>query len=233
VAVMRTESDTMIGFATLTHSELAPNDGEAELVYVLDKAHWGKGYGRELARGLIRHGFDAGHLRRIVATVDAGNTASVRILEGLGFRQTGSEAGYSGLEVKVMELINEAKNVAVEKINLAEKFGLFSEQWSPKIVADLNDSYIKLAKIEGEFVWHKHDNEDELFVIVKGKLRMQFRDGDVIVEPGEILVVPKGVEHCPIALEETHIILIEPKGTKHTGTTETERTVAVEQQARI
>ncbi len=121
----------------------------------------------------------------------------------------------------------------VEKINLAQKFSLFSDQWSPKIVSDLNDSFIKLAKIEGEFVWHKHDNEDELFIILKGKLKMQFRDGDVIVEPGEILIVPKGVEHCPLALEETHIMLIEPKGTLHTGTVRDERTIAIERQIRI
>jgi len=121
----------------------------------------------------------------------------------------------------------------VEKINLAQKLSLFADQWSPKIISDLNDSFIKLAKIEGEFVWHKHDNEDELFIILKGKLQMKFRDGDVIVEAGEILVVPKGVEHCPLALEETHIMLIEPKGTLHTGTVRDERTIAIEKQIRI
>lgn len=120
-----------------------------------------------------------------------------------------------------------------EKINLAQKLSLFDDQWSPKIISDLNDSFIKLAKIEGEFVWHKHDHEDELFVILKGKLQMKFRDGDVIVGAGEILVVPKGVEHCPLALEETHIMLIEPKGTLHTGMVRDERTVAIEKQIRI
>ncbi len=120
-----------------------------------------------------------------------------------------------------------------DKINLAQKFTLFNETWSPKVVADLNDSYIKLAKLQGEFVWHQHENEDELFIIVKGRLLMKFRDREVWVEEGEILVVPKGVEHLPVAPEEVQIILIEPKGTLHTGDVETERTVSIADQTRI
>ena len=113
----------------------------------------------------------------------------------------------------------------IEKVNLAEKLALFDEHWSPKIVAELNDTYVKIVKVEGEFVWHHHDDEDELFLVVSGRLRMQLRDGDVVLEPGELIVVPRGVEHCPVAEEETHVVLIEPKTTLNTGNVRGERTV--------
>jgi mannose-6-phosphate isomerase-like protein (cupin superfamily) len=114
---------------------------------------------------------------------------------------------------------------AVEKVNLAEKFALFDEPWSPKIVGELNNAYVKVVKLEGEFVWHHHDDEDELFWVVSGRLRMELRDGDVILEPGELLVVPKGVEHRPVAEGETQVVLIEPKTTLNTGNVRNERTV--------
>jgi mannose-6-phosphate isomerase-like protein (cupin superfamily) len=114
----------------------------------------------------------------------------------------------------------------IEKVNLADKFALFDEPWSPKIVADLNDAYVKVVKLEGEFVWHHHDDEDELFWVVSGRLRMELRDGDVILERGELLVVPKGVEHRPVAEGETHVVLIEPKTVLNTGNVRNERTVA-------
>ncbi len=113
----------------------------------------------------------------------------------------------------------------IEKVNLAEKFSLFDERWSPKIVAELNDTHVKIVKVEGEFVWHHHDDEDELFLVVAGRLRMQFRDGDVVLEPGELIVVPKGVEHRPVAEGETHVVLVEPKTTLNTGNVRSERTV--------
>ena len=113
----------------------------------------------------------------------------------------------------------------VTKINLAEKLGRFADQWSPKIVADLNDSHVKLAKVQGEFVWHQHADEDELFVVIRGELTMELRDGEVTLGPGELVVIPKGVEHRPVAREEVHLMLIEPKGIRHTGDVMTERTV--------
>ncbi len=113
----------------------------------------------------------------------------------------------------------------IAKVNLAEKLALFDEHWSPKIVAELNDAYVKIVKLEGEFVWHHHDDEDELFLVVSGRLRMQFRDGDVVLEPGELIVVPKGVEHRPVAEGETHVVLVEPKTTLNTGNVRDERTV--------
>ena len=113
----------------------------------------------------------------------------------------------------------------LEKVDVAEKFALFDETWSPKIVAELNDAYVKVVKLEGEFVWHHHDDEDELFWVVSGRLRMELRDGEVVLEAGELLVVPKGVEHRPVAEGETHVVLIEPKSTLNTGNVRDERTV--------
>ncbi len=110
-------------------------------------------------------------------------------------------------------------------VNLAAKFRLFDEYWSPKIVGELNDHYVKLAKVQGEFVWHRHEAEDELFLVVKGRLLLRFRDGDVWVEEGEFAIVPRGVEHLPIAPEETHVMLLEPKSTLNTGNVRNERTV--------
>ena len=111
-------------------------------------------------------------------------------------------------------------------VNLAERFGRFTEHWSPKIVGEVNDLHVKLVKLSGEFVWHHHDAEDELFLVVEGRLRMRFRSGDREIGPGEFLVVPRGVEHCPVALtDEVRVVLLEPKGTLNTGNVTSERTV--------
>jgi mannose-6-phosphate isomerase-like protein (cupin superfamily) len=114
----------------------------------------------------------------------------------------------------------------MEKINLVEKFSRFRDQWNPKIVGELNDGYLKLARLQGEFIWHRHDNEDELFLVVRGKMRMGLREGDVELSEGEIFIVPKGVEHRPSAQEECWVLLIEPKTTLNTGNVVNERTVA-------
>ena len=113
----------------------------------------------------------------------------------------------------------------MEKVNLNEKFGLFNDHWSPKIVGELNGQEVKLAKLKGEFVWHDHANEDEMFFIVKGVLKLEFRDKTIELHPGEMLVVPKGVEHKPIAEEEVWVMLFEPASTKHTGDVQHELTV--------
>ena len=102
-------------------------------------------------------------------------------------------------------------------VNLAEKFDLFSEYWSPRIVGELNGQYVKLAKLKGEFVWHSHANEDELFLVIKGSLRIEFKEGSVTLNEGEFYIVPKGVDHKPIADEEVHLMLLEPKSTEQTG----------------
>jgi mannose-6-phosphate isomerase-like protein (cupin superfamily) len=111
-------------------------------------------------------------------------------------------------------------------VDLAETFARFTEAWSPKIVGDVNDMHVKVVKLRGEFVWHHHDAEDELFVVVSGRLRMQLRDGDRDVGPGQLIIVPRGVEHCPKALtDEVHVVLLEPKGTLNTGNVTNARTV--------
>ena len=112
----------------------------------------------------------------------------------------------------------------MEKINLDQKLSLFSDHWNPRIVGELNGQHVKLVKLKGEFVWHHHDHEDELFYVVKGKLRMEFRDKIVEIEPGEMIVVPRGVEHKPVAVEEVHVMLFEPATTLNTGNVENERT---------
>jgi len=111
-------------------------------------------------------------------------------------------------------------------VNLKQKFNLFSDHWKQRVVGEFNDSQVKVAKIKGEFVWHHHDHEDELFLVTQGTLRMKFRDREELVGPGEFIVVPRGVEHCPVADEEVHLVLIEPKTTLNTGNIVNERTVA-------
>ncbi len=113
----------------------------------------------------------------------------------------------------------------MDTVNLNQKFALFQEYWSPKIAGELNDSYIKLAKLKGEFVWHQHENEDELFLVVKGQLLIKLRDRDIQLKEGEFVIIPKGVEHLPIAEEEVHVLLLEPKSTLNTGNVQSERTV--------
>ena len=113
----------------------------------------------------------------------------------------------------------------VTAIKLAEKLGRFDDLWNPRIIADLNDSHVKLAKVQGEFVWHRHAAEDELFLVLRGTLTIELRDGAVTVGPGEMVVIPRGVEHRPVAAEEVHLMLIEPKGIRHTGDVESDLTV--------
>ena len=113
----------------------------------------------------------------------------------------------------------------MDVINIKQKFGLFTDQWSPKIIGSLNGQEVKLAKVEGEFVWHDHQDEDELFYIIKGSLIMEFRDKTVELNVGDMIIVPRGVEHRPIAKEECWLMLFEPAETKHTGDVEHEMTV--------
>jgi mannose-6-phosphate isomerase-like protein (cupin superfamily) len=113
----------------------------------------------------------------------------------------------------------------MDKINLAAQFARIHEYWSPRIAGELNDTHVKLVKVQGEFIWHHHEHEDELFWVIQGRLLMQFRERDVWIEPGEFLIVPKGVEHRPVAPEEVHMVLIEPSSTRNTGNLENERTV--------
>ncbi len=111
-----------------------------------------------------------------------------------------------------------------DKVNLREKFGRFDDLWSPKIVADMNDYHVKVVKVRGEFLWHTHAETDELFLVLKGRLTIRRRDGEVTLEEGELYVVPRGVEHMPVAEEECHLLLLEPAGTANTGDAGGERT---------
>ncbi len=115
--------------------------------------------------------------------------------------------------------------MTIRKVNLAETFSRFQDQWSPKVVGEVNESLVKLVKFKGEFVWHHHDHEDEMFLVVTGRMRMQLRDREVVVGPGEFIIIPHGVEHKPVADEETAVVLFEPHSTLNTGNVRNERTV--------
>lgn len=118
----------------------------------------------------------------------------------------------------------------IEVVNLAQKFGLLSEHWSPKIAGQVNDMHVKLVKLKGEFVWHHHEIEDEMFLVIKGNLTIKLRDRDLHIAEGEFVIIPHGVEHMPVAAEEVHLMLFEPAGTLNTGNVQNERTVANPQQ---
>ena len=113
----------------------------------------------------------------------------------------------------------------MHKVNLVEKLSQFDSYWDPKIVGELNEQYVKLAKLKGEFLWHHHEEEDELFLVVKGELIIKLRDEDIVLNEGEFYIIPRGVEHLPVAEEEVHILLFEPKGTLNTGNEESDKTV--------
>lgn len=116
------------------------------------------------------------------------------------------------------------------KVNIEQKFSLFSDQWSPKVVGELNAQYVKLAKVEGAFDWHAHEQEDELFMVVKGELTIRLREKVIELKEGEFYIVPKGTEHKPVAEKECWVMLFEPQETGHTGNLKTNRTVAIEDQ---
>ena len=113
----------------------------------------------------------------------------------------------------------------IKVVNIKEKFSLFNEQWSPKIIGEMNDLYVKIAKLQGEFVWHLHENEDEMFLIIQGSLTIRLRDRDLVVNEGEFVIIPRGVEHLPVAREEVQLMMLEPKTTVNTGNVESDRTV--------
>src|ERR687891_1345124 len=127
---------------------------------------------------------------------------------------------------KLSRLYYREEAVDYRPIKFLDKLAKFSEQWSPKIIAQMNDYHFKIVKLQGEFVWHDHPETDEVFVVLKGQLEIQFRDGSVVLNEGEMFVVPKGLEHKPVAAHECHILLVEPAGTVNTGDVVNERTAA-------
>lgn len=110
-------------------------------------------------------------------------------------------------------------------VDLQEKFSLFNEYWKPKIVGELNGQYIKIAKLKGEFIWHKHENEDEMFMVIEGKLTIKLRDKDILLRKGQFFIVPSGVEHMPVAEKECHVVLFEPKTAINTGNKKNDKTI--------
>ncbi len=117
------------------------------------------------------------------------------------------------------------ERATMDKVNLQEKLAMFSEHWSPRVVGELNGQQVKLAKLKGEFIWHRHENEDELFLVLKGTLVIRMRDREVALQQGEMYIVPRGVEHLPVADDEVHVLLFEPIGTLNTGDVRDDRTV--------
>lgn len=115
----------------------------------------------------------------------------------------------------------------MKKININDKLNTFSEYWSPKIVGDINETYVKLAKLKGEFVWHMHENEDEMFMVIKGRMVIKLRTEDITLNEGEIFIIPRGIEHMPVAEDEVHVMLFEPKTTLNTGNVKNEKTVEI------
>lgn len=113
----------------------------------------------------------------------------------------------------------------MDKVNIYEKLSLFNEHWSPKIIGEINESYIKVAKIKGEFLWHTHQNEDEMFFVIKGTLTIKLRTKDITLNEGELFIIPKGTEHMPVAVDEVQVMLIEPKTTVNTGDVQNEKTI--------
>jgi mannose-6-phosphate isomerase-like protein (cupin superfamily) len=113
----------------------------------------------------------------------------------------------------------------MQTINLQQKFDLFQDHWHPRILGEVNDAYVKIARLKGEFLWHSHANEDEFFLVIKGRLLIKLRERDLWLEEGEFTVIPKGVEHLPVAEDEVQVLLLEPKSTLHTGDVKSERTV--------
>jgi len=120
---------------------------------------------------------------------------------------------------------NKETTLSYGPVNLVEKLGRIQDYWNPRIIGELNGQHVKLAKVKGEFVWHFHQNEDELFLVLDGTLRLEFRDGELTLGPGEMYIVPRGVEHRPVAEEEVHLLMFEPASTLNTGNVENEKTV--------
>jgi mannose-6-phosphate isomerase-like protein (cupin superfamily) len=118
----------------------------------------------------------------------------------------------------------------MEAINISEKFAEFTDYWNPKVIGELNGQHVRAVKLRGEFVWHHHDNEDELFLVVKGRLLIKFRDREIWVNEGEFIIIPRGIEHLPVAEEEVHVVLLEPATTLNTGNVENQRTVKIPEQ---
>lgn len=187
----------------------------------------GQGIGRRLIQRVLTDAREAGYSQICLDTLPSMREAQA-LYESFGFRDSAPYCHnpVPGARYLVMDFKRQPTSSVLQPVNLQEKFGRFSDYWSPKIVGELNGQQVKLVKCRGEFIWHKHDNEDELFMVVKGRLRIDFRDREVWLEEGEFLIVPRGVEHRPVAPEEVHVILFEPAATLNTGNVQSYCTIA-------
>ena len=149
-----------------------------------------------------------------------------RRIEGVGFERSDPLIGMFGLKQSIQS--EEKIQMAYQSINFVQKFGLFQEQWQPKVIAEMNDYQFKIVKLEGDFIWHDHKNTDETFIVLDGTLRIDFRDGAVRISAGEMFVVPKGIEHKPYAEGEVKLLLIEPRGVPNTGDAGGDRTAELD-----
>ena len=204
------------------------NEGGCEMKRLYVRAALcGKGIGRQLVRQVLEDAREAGYSRIYLDTLPSMPEAFA-LYESLGFRASEPYCHnpVPGTRFLLMDLKRHPALPAPEPVNLEEKFACFSDYWSPKIVGELNGQQVKLVKLRGEFIWHKHDNEDELFLVVKGRLRIEFRNRHLWLSEGEFLIVPRGLEHRPVAEEEVHVILFEPASTLNTGNVQSDRTVA-------
>lgn len=182
-----------------------------------------KGIGKELHRIMMDWYFSTGKEKCWLGT--APGTRAQIFYSKQGWKETGMH----GKEVKFEITADEWKFYCkcfsdIKKVNISEKLSLFSDHWNPRIAGELNGQHIKLVKFKGEFVWHKHDDEDEMFYVLKGRFSMQFRDKTIEIRENEFLIVPKGVEHRPVAAEEVSVMLFEPVTTLNTGDTESDLT---------
>ena len=204
----------------------APADGVVELGYEVLEPYRRRGYATEATAGMLAFAFSHEHVHTVVAHTLPHLTSSIGVLERTGFRYSG-QAEEEGMVVIGFAIgRDEWRRRQPTSGSVADKLARVDAHWSPKRIARVNDTDVKVVRIRGEFVWHHHEAEDEMFLVVSGRLLMQFRDRDVWLGPGEFVVVPRGVEHRPVAPEEVEMMLVEPASTLNTGNLRNERTVA-------
>lgn len=227
------EGGCVVGFATVGGEEEA-----AEITWiVVDPSQQGKGIGRALIKrieeDLAEKGIETLTVKTLAEKADyPPYEATRRFYEQNGFTRVETVDSYPDWDgdpavIYAKELPAQVGE-RVEKVNIEQKLRTFNEHWSPKIVGELNGQHVKLVKLLGEFDWHHHDAEDELFLVVRGRFRMEFRDRSEWIEEGEFIVVPRGVEHRPVAEEEAHVLLFEPDSTVNTGNADGELTAELE-----
>ena len=201
----------------------APADGVVELGYEVLAQYRRRGFATEATAGMLVFAFSHGDVQAVAAQTLPHLTASIGVLERCGFRLAGQgdADGVIRFEIGREEWLRRQPVAGA----IAEKLGRIDALWTPKRIARVNDTDVKLVRLQGEFVWHAHAGEDEMFLVLAGRLLMQFRDREQWIGPGEFIVVPRGVEHRPVAPEEVQLMLVEPAGTLNTGNVQNERTV--------